>query len=180
MAKIGVAHGDAASAKTAPAMYACTKGGTETDFGSKFAPNDGKVNSKTSNRFKPIAIANAAAAVGAHGMLSIVGLDDATLEKIVSDALQKVKSGGGGDADDVVCEITNFLFPQGRVVSGDKSALEVVQEAAQAAGAIKVATLAVSGAFHTSRMESASRKLREALDQATFNKPRVSAMAGRS
>jgi [acyl-carrier-protein] S-malonyltransferase len=115
---------------------------------------------------------SAAAAVGAHGMLSIVGLDDATLEKIVSDALQKVKSGGGGD--DVVCEITNFLFPQGRVVSGDKSALEVVQEAAQAAGAIKVATLAVSGAFHTSRMESASQKLREALDQATFNKPRVS------
>jgi len=115
---------------------------------------------------------SAAAAVGTHGMLSIVGLDDAKLEKIVSDALQKVKTGGGGG--DVVCEITNFLFPQGRVVSGDKSALEVVQEAAQAAGAIKVATLAVSGAFHTSRMESASQKLREALDQATFNKPRVS------
>ena len=47
------------------------------------------------------------------------------------------------------------------------------QQQAQAAGAIKAASLAVSGAFHTSRMNAASDKLREALSQATFNKPRV-------
>ena len=64
VAKIGVAHGDAASANTAPAMYACSTGDTRTDFGSKFAPNDGKLTSTTSNRFNPMATASAAAAVG--------------------------------------------------------------------------------------------------------------------
>jgi len=112
---------------------------------------------------------SAAASVGAHGMLSVVGLSDDVLRDIVRDARGEV---GGGD-DVVVCEITNFLFPQGRVVSGDKAALDVVQRRAQTAGAIKVSPLAVSGAFHTSRMDSASEKLREALAKATFNAPRV-------
>ena len=40
VAKMGVAHGDAASANTAPAMYACAMAGTRTLFGSKFAPNE--------------------------------------------------------------------------------------------------------------------------------------------
>jgi len=115
---------------------------------------------------------SAAAAVGAHGMLSVVGLEDSVLEKIVAEA--KTKAESSSSSTPIVCDITNFLFPQGRVVSGDKAALDIVQQAAQAAGAIKVATLAVSGAFHTARMESASQSLREALAQATFNKPRVS------
>lgn len=34
--------------------------------------------------------------------------------------------------------MANYLFPQGRVVSGDKTALEEVQKAAAAAGALKV------------------------------------------
>ena len=106
-----------------------------------------------------------AAKVGSHGMLSVVGLDDSKLEEIVNAAKSSDQS--------AVCEITNFLFPQGRVVSGDKTILDVVQQQAQAAGAIKAASLAVSGAFHTSRMNAASDKLREALSQATFNKPRV-------
>ena len=110
---------------------------------------------------------SAAASVGAHGMLSVVGLSDDVLRDIVCEVRSEVKG------DDVVCEITNFLFPQGRVVSGDKAALDGVQRRAQTAGAIKVAPLAVSGAFHTSRMDSASEKLREALAKATFNAPRV-------
>jgi len=114
---------------------------------------------------------SAAAAVGAHGMLSVVGLEDNVLEKVVAEAKAKVQS---SSSTPVVCDITNYLFPQGRVVSGDKEALDAVQQAAQAAGAIKVAALAVSGAFHTARMDSASQALREALAQAKFNKPRVS------
>ena len=110
---------------------------------------------------------SAAASVGAHGMLSVVGLSDDVLRDIVREVRSEV------EGDDVVCEITNFLFPQGRVVSGDKAALDGVQRRAQTAGAIKVAPLAVSGAFHTSRMDSASEKLREALAKATFNAPRV-------
>jgi len=113
-----------------------------------------------------------AASVGNHGMLSVVGLEDAALREIISKAREEVASADGANAE-VVCDITNFLFPQGRVVSGDKIVLDLVQKNAQAAGAIKAAPLAVSGAFHTSRMDAASEKLREALKNATFNKPRV-------
>ena len=99
----------------------------------------------------------AAAKQGQHGMLSVVGVADAELEAICA---KVVKSGApgcvGSDADvpsaciscslttplclptRTVCCVANYLFPQGRVVSGDKSALEEVQKAAAASGALKV------------------------------------------
>ena len=49
---------------------------------------------------------------------------------------------------------------QGRVVSWHKSVLPEVQSQAIGQGAIKVALLAVSGAFHTSLMQPAQDKLR--------------------
>jgi len=100
----------------------------------------------------------AAAKVGDHGMLSVVGLKDDVLDKCVADAKRAL-------GDGVVCEVANKLFPTGRVVSGDKSALEEVTKLATAAGAMKCAVLAVSGAFHTQRMESA----RDALVKALFD-----------
>ena len=57
-----------------------------------------------------------------HGMLSVIGLDDAALEAVCSKARAKV----GGDA---VCQVANYLFPTGRVVSGHKSALDEVRHA---------------------------------------------------
>lgn len=100
----------------------------------------------------------AAAKVGDHGMLSVVGLKDDVLDRCVADAKRTL-------GDGVVCEVANKLFPTGRVVSGDKSALEEVTKLATAAGAMKCAVLAVSGAFHTQRMESA----RDALVKALFD-----------
>ena len=64
VAKIGVAHGDAASANTAPAKYACSYAGTRIVFGSKFAPKDGNETSMTFNKFNPMTTASAAAHVG--------------------------------------------------------------------------------------------------------------------
>ena len=55
-----------------------------------------------------------------HGMLSIIGLDDAALGPICDKARAKI----GGDA---VCCIANYLFPTGRVVSGHKDALAEVR-----------------------------------------------------
>jgi [acyl-carrier-protein] S-malonyltransferase len=69
--------------------------------------------------------------------------------------------------------VANYLFPQGRVVSGDKDALEVVQKAAAAAGALKVQMVAVSGAFHTSRMDPAADALKQVLEEVTFKEPRI-------
>jgi [acyl-carrier-protein] S-malonyltransferase len=87
----------------------------------------------------------AAAKVGDHGMLSVVGLADDVLQQVCDEARAKIGA-------DCVCQIANYLFPQGRVVSGDKAALEEVTRLATAKGALKCATVAVSGAFHTSRM----------------------------
>ena len=50
----------------------------------------------------------AAAKVGNHGMLSVVGLKDEQLEKIVNGVKNEGKEGE-------VLEIANYLFPQGRV-----------------------------------------------------------------
>ena len=55
-----------------------------------------------------------------HGMLSVIGLDDAALEPICAKARAKI---GGG----AVCCIANYLFPTGRVVSGHKEALTEVR-----------------------------------------------------
>ena len=50
---------------------------------------------------------------------------------------------------------------QGRVLSGHQEALGEVQALATAKGALKVAPLSVSGAFHTPLMQPAQDKLKE-------------------
>ena len=50
----------------------------------------------------------AAAKVGDHGMLSVVGLADDALQECCAEARAKL----GGDC---VCVVANYLFPQGRV-----------------------------------------------------------------
>ena len=72
-----------------------------------------------------------------------------------------------------VCCVANYLFPQGRVVSGDKAVLEDVLAKATAAGALQAKMLAVSGAFHTSRMASAAEALKAVLAEVQFREPRI-------
>ena len=103
---------------------------------------------------------------GDHGMLSVVGLKDDALEECVVAAKKAC-------GDGVVCEIANKLFPTGRVVSGDKRALDEVTKLATDKGAMKCAMLAVSGAFHTERMESARAALVQALDDVNFQPTRM-------
>ena len=55
-----------------------------------------------------------------HGMLSVIGLDDAAMEAVCSKARAEVGS-------EAVCQIANYLFPTGRVVSGHLSALDEVR-----------------------------------------------------
>ena len=100
-----------------------------------------------------------------HGMLSVVGLSDADLEAVCAEARAKVPNS--------VCVIANYLFPQGRVVSGHKDALEEAQRLATAKGALKAVSVAVSGAFHTELMAPAREKLTAALDGVTINNPVV-------
>lgn len=63
----------------------------------------------------------AAACMGKpHGMLSIIGLDDKALDDICAKVRLKLGTG-------FVCQMANYLFPTGRVVSGHKDALNEVQ-----------------------------------------------------
>lgn len=100
-----------------------------------------------------------------HGMLSIVGLADADLQAVCKQVREKMP--------DKVCQVANMLFPQGRVVSGHKVALDECQKLATAKGALKAQAVAVSGAFHTPLMQSASDALGKALDSITIRDPRI-------
>eukprot|EP00890_Picochlorum_soloecismus_P003879 jgi/Picsp_1/4492/NSC_06713-R1_malonyl :acp acyltransferase len=100
-----------------------------------------------------------------HGMLSVVGLGDSDLEVICKEVREKMPG--------KVCQVANFLFPQGRVVSGHKAALEEVQKLATKKGALKAVPVAVSGAFHTSLMSPARDALVSALEKITISDPLV-------
>lgn len=98
-----------------------------------------------------------------HGMLSVVGLSDPDLEDVCAQVRAKLP--------DCTCQIANYLFPQGRVVSGHKEALEEAQRLATARGALKAVPVAVSGAFHTQLMAPARDALTQVLDSITINDP---------
>jgi [acyl-carrier-protein] S-malonyltransferase len=68
--------------------------------------------------------------------------------------------------------IANYLCPGNTVLSGDKTACARAAELIEAAGG-KPIPLAVAGAFHTPLMESACRKLGEALQRVELNSPRI-------
>jgi [acyl-carrier-protein] S-malonyltransferase len=46
----------------------------------------------------------------AHGMLSVVGLGDADIERLCEEARQQL-------GDDTVCQLANYLFPQVRITN---------------------------------------------------------------
>lgn len=61
--------------------------------------------------------------------------------------IQEAKAAVG----DGVITIANYLFPKGRVVSGDHSILDYIVEHAKDKGALQAKKLVVSGAFHSPR-----------------------------
>lgn len=96
------------------------------------------------------------------GMVSILGLDQAAVEKLCDDA-----------RDGETLQVANLLCPGNIVVSGTNAACERAAEMAPAAGAMKALPLAVAGAFHTPIMNSAVDRLREALAEARIHRPAI-------
>jgi [acyl-carrier-protein] S-malonyltransferase len=97
------------------------------------------------------------------GMSAVLGLEAAQ----VRDVLQLLQSAHVGRV-----AIANFNSPTQIVISGD---LEAVQAAAQpmlAAGAKRVVSLNVSGAWHSVLMEPARKRLAAAVDAGHFAMPR--------
>ncbi len=94
------------------------------------------------------------------GMAAVIGMDDADLAAVVSDA-----------GSDGVIRIANANCPGQTVISGEIPALERAMELASERGARKVARLGVSIASHSPLMEDASRQLGDHLETVEFRDP---------
>eukprot|EP00210_Caulerpa_lentillifera_P007207 g6896.t1 len=120
------------------------------------------------NNNKAESMAEAAKSGKPHGMLSIVGLPDSEVLEICTEV-----TNGDKKNTNFICQPANYLFPQGRVLSGHLEALEIAQKLAITKGALKAQKVAVSGAFHTPLMNPAKAKLLEVLSEVKFQNPRI-------
>jgi [acyl-carrier-protein] S-malonyltransferase len=96
------------------------------------------------------------------GMVSILGLDRAEVERIVEEA-------AGGET----LQIANLLCPGNIVISGTNAACQRAAELAPKRGAMKALPLAVAGAFHTPIMQPAVERLTAALSDAAMSRPAI-------
>jgi len=94
-------------------------------------------------------------------MAAVIGLETAAVETAC-----RVASEGGG-----VVVAANLNTPDQTVISGDPAAVERAGTGCKAAGARKVVSLKVSGAFHSPLMEPAVPGLAEALAMAGLADP---------
>lgn len=95
--------------------------------------------------------------VAPGGMVSVIGLSP--------EALHEVATASGA-------EIANFNSPEQTVLSGRKEAVEAAARLAAERGARRVIPLAVAGAFHSSLMAPAARRLAEVLADVPIHPPR--------
>ena len=98
-----------------------------------------------------------AAVANPGGMAAVLGLDDAVVESLC-------------DEVDGVWP-ANFNSPGQVVVSGTVAGIEILAEKARAAGARRVVSLPVSGAFHSPLVESALEPLREEFERTEWRTP---------
>jgi [acyl-carrier-protein] S-malonyltransferase len=104
----------------------------------------------------------AAAEATPSAMISILGLEVADIEPLVSEG----RSAG-------TLEIANYLCPGNTVLSGSIAAIERIEQLAQEKGGLRTIRLAVAGAFHTNLMKPADQKLAEALKIVQIRVPAV-------
>ena len=95
-------------------------------------------------------------------MAAILGLDDATVERVCADI----------SAAGAVVVAANYNCPGQLVISGSAAGVSQACEALKAAGARRALPLPVGGAFHSPLMRSAQAALAEAIDKTTFRAAR--------
>ena len=91
-------------------------------------------------------------------MAAVLGLDDATVEKICATI-------------EGIVVAANYNCPGQLVISGDVEAINSACEAMKAAGAKRALVLPVGGAFHSPLMEPAREELAAAIENTLFSKP---------
>ncbi|MAE66612.1 MAG: [acyl-carrier-protein] S-malonyltransferase [Phycisphaeraceae bacterium] len=111
-----------------------------------------------------------AAEARAGGMVAVIAPDDEAVEKLCLGALDRVR------AEDHVLVPANFNCPRQVVVSGSIEACEATVEVAGEMG-ITAKPLVVAGAFHSTLMAPAARRLSAALDQVQWSAPSAPVMS---
>ena len=105
--------------------------------------------------------------VGEGAMAAIIGLDEAAVEAICSDA-----SGAG-----MGCQIANDNGGGQLVISGAKPAVEKAMDLAKEKGAKRALALPVSAPFHSALMAPAARRMADALAGSSLADPAVPLIA---
>uniref|UniRef100_A0A8C5MT12 Malonyl-CoA-acyl carrier protein transacylase, mitochondrial n=1 Tax=Leptobrachium leishanense TaxID=445787 RepID=A0A8C5MT12_9ANUR len=104
------------------------------------------------------------------GMLSVIGRPQAKYTFACAEAREHCESMGLKNA---VCEVANYLFPDGRVIAGNLEALEYLQKNSRKYYFLRTKMLPVSGAFHTQLMAPAMDPLQKVLKALEFKQPYV-------
>ena len=99
---------------------------------------------------------------GLGAMAAVIGLN----EDIIKSNLDSISNKG-------IVEIANYNTPNQIVIGGEKEAVELAQNSLKEAGERRVIPLKVSGPFHTSMLNEASKKLALHLNDTVFNEPKV-------
>lgn len=95
-------------------------------------------------------------------MAAILGLDDATIERICAEIT----------ATGELVVPANYNCPGQVVISGSIAGIQLACDQLKAAGAKRALPLAVGGAFHSPLMEPAREELARAIEATAFNQPR--------
>ena len=95
-------------------------------------------------------------------MAAIVGLDDATIEKVCAET----------SAPGNVVVPANYNCPGQLVISGNVDAVKAACDKLKAAGAKRALILPVGGAFHSPLMQPAKEELQAAIETTVFNTPK--------
>uniref|UniRef100_A0A6J0UUC8 Malonyl-CoA-acyl carrier protein transacylase, mitochondrial n=1 Tax=Pogona vitticeps TaxID=103695 RepID=A0A6J0UUC8_9SAUR len=104
------------------------------------------------------------------GMLSVLGRYNTDYVAACSEAREYCRS---MNIENPVCEVSNYLFPDGRVIAGHLQALQFLQKNSKKYSFARVKMLPVSGAFHTQLMESAAEPLSEVLKSINIQPPLI-------
>ncbi|MBI1368734.1 MAG: ACP S-malonyltransferase [Planctomycetes bacterium] len=102
-----------------------------------------------------------AAEASDSSMVALIGVDE-------TQATELCKAASGGD----VLVPANFNCPGQIVISGTKAACARALTEAEMMG-VRATALTVAGAFHSPLMRPAAERMAKALDEVTFNPPRV-------
>ena len=104
---------------------------------------------------------NEAAVNNSGKMAAILGME----ANKINEVLKNVKSG--------IAQVANYNTPEQTVITGEEKAIEEACELLKEAGAKKVIMLNVSGAFHSSLMDSASNEFKTFVDSLNIQDAKI-------